>query len=229
MSVFEQIDILKNKGEEDIRQKQRKRKLAIYLEGLKAKIIQADYALARISTYEDKTDDTVTQTTQAQYLISDKVNFYCDSFWTFLYSSLDVLGQVVNQTLRLNLDEKEVSFKRVKSKLDNRHRNTRIQQLFDQCSRSRAFKNLDRYRNCSTHRRQIYILEETRLVRHTAGYDDSTTTGPKIQIVRLLCDNPLVLNPKLQQNKSIPGYMEDTLKKTLFYVEEILKSVNIIP
>jgi hypothetical protein len=90
-----------------------------------------------------------------------------------------------------------------------------------------VFKNLDRYRNCSTHRRQIYIEEETKQVKGTAGYE-SSSTGPVITVVRTLCDNPLGLNPKTDQKRKIPDYMVKTRKKILRHIEQVLKETKAV-
>ena len=84
--------------------------------------------------------------------------------------------------------------------------NTILNQLF----RSNCFKNLDRYRNCSTHRRQIYIRVETKTIEETPGY---SSTGELITVKRLLCDNPLSLNPIVRQERELISYCENILNR----------------
>jgi len=226
MSVFDKIDSFVDEARAIIPQETRSRKLKLYAEGLKAKITQVNFALERLSEFDNKTDDTTTSTAQDAFTITDQVHFYSDTFWTFLYSSLDVLGQVVNQAMNLGFDEKNVSFEQVNSKLQgNRYRQSGIAKKFAECVRSKAYKNVDRYRNCSTHRRQIYIQEEIKTVKGTAGYRTSST-GPIVTVVRTLCDDPYALSPKIDQRRKIPEYMEKTRRNILSQIEKILKETK---
>jgi len=225
MSVSDTIDSLVVEVDTTIRQKTRRQKVRLYSAGLKAKIKQADFALQKLSEYDNRSDEIITSTGEDDFLITEQVHFYCDTFWTFLYSSLDVLAQIVNQVLRLNLKERAVTFKGVKSKLHSRQNASRIQKRFERCFSSKAFKNLDRYRNCSTHRRQIYMKEETKSEKGTAGYK-SSTTGTVVTVVRTLCDNPLVLSPRTSQNRRIPKYMAETRDKILRHIELIVKETR---
>lgn len=200
--------------------------MKLYTEGLKAKVTQVNFALDKLSDFSNISDDTTTSTGQDGITITDKVHFYSDTFWTFLYSSLDVLAQVVNQAMNLGFDEKNVSFDQVHSKLQgNKYKQSAIAKKFRECVKSNAFKNLDRYRNCSTHRRQIYIEEEVKKVKGTAGYQ-SSSTGPVVNVLRTLCDDALVLNPKTDQNRKIPDYMIKTRGKILQHIEQILKEIR---
>lgn len=226
MTVFDKINSCVQRVNSNIPQKTRKQKVKLYAEGLKAKIIQVNFALDKLSEFNNKGDDTATSTAQDTFTITDQVYFYSDTFWTFLYSSLDVLAQVVNQAKNLEFDEKNVSFDQVNSKLQgNKYKESAVAKKFAECAKSKAFKNLDRYRNCSTHRRQIYIEEEIKKVKRTAGYQ-SSSTGPVITVVRTLCDDPLVLNPKTSQNRRIPTYMIKTRDKILQHIEQILKETH---
>ena len=98
MSVFDEIDALVLRSA-NLLQKTRIQKLALYREGLKAKITQADYALAKLSDFENRSDETESSTAAGEFGITDRVHFYCDSFWIFLYSSLaDFLSNTPAQT-----------------------------------------------------------------------------------------------------------------------------------
>jgi len=224
MSTFDRIDDIVKGSRERITQKTRLHRVQLYAEGLKAKIRQTDFALSCIATFSDQSDSTISSTSKDDYTITDKVYFYCDVFWTFLYSSLDVLAQIVNQALKLDLKERDVSFKQVKSILDTKCSNTQIQKKFSQCMNSNVFKNLDKYRNCSTHRRQICIFEDIREQRITSGYR-TTTTGIQDKVIRIICDDPFALSPRTDQKRKIPDYMEDTKEKILTHIERILKAI----
>ncbi len=226
MSVFDKIDEIVSTADSNVPQKTRRRKIHLYAEGLKSKIRQSEYSLSSLESLSVRTDAAVTTTTHDEYGITDQVGFYCDTFWAFLYSGLDVLAQIINQSLNLGMREKEVSFKQVVNHLNTKNSGTPLQQKCDACLKSNAFKNLDAYRNCSTHRRQIYIKEEVKIVKHTAGYH-TTTTGPVDSLVRIICDNPLDMTPQVRQRREIPQFLDYTKEKILNHIETILK--NIIP
>jgi len=223
MSLFDVADTFLQQSEAVVPQKTRKQKLKLYCEGLKAKARQVDFSLQELVTLENQADATVTSTDVNEPSIQSKVEFYCDSFWAFLYSCLDVLGQVVNQGMKLGLDEKRVSFKVIKRHLDNNHNGSPEQTAFNECAKCNAFKNLDRYRNCSTHRRQIYVKEEVKLVRHSDGYQ-TITTGDNVTVERILCDNPLDVRPKTDQKRRIPQYLQTTRDRVFVIIEQILNN-----
>ncbi len=222
MSVFEQVDLLMVRAQGNIPQRGRREKLQIYAEGLKAKVRQTEFALSTLSEYNNQTDAVTTSTSGDEFLIQDKVYFYCDTFWTFLYSSLDVLGQTVNQALKLKLKERKVSFKTIVDHLCQTQNGQDVQKRFSQCARSKAFKNLDAYRNCSVHRRQICIEEERRRTSMMGGY----STGPGISVERFLCDNPLDMKPRTKQKRKIPDYMMEIRNKVHKQIENIIKAIE---
>ena len=121
MPLFDTVDAFRYSAVGIVNQVRRRQRIELYCEGLKAKARQADYALRELSKLENQTDNTVTPTDPDEPLIQERVEFYCDTFWAFLYSCLDVLGQITNQAIRLGLDEKDVSFKRIANTLQNNH------------------------------------------------------------------------------------------------------------
>jgi hypothetical protein len=124
--------------------------------------------------------------------------------------------------MKLGIAERDVSFKCLL-----RHLNETVSPLrgtFQQCHDSHAFTNLDDYRNCSTHRRQICIYEQTILEKQTAGY--VSTTAPITTVVRLLCDNPLDLTPRYRQNRGIPDYMQDTQASIIRHIQSMLRDLK---
>ena len=200
--------------------KRRKEKIKLYSEGLKAKLSQVQYTLSRLESFNSRTDETESTTAEDNYPVLAKVHFYCDTFWTFLYSSLDVLSQIVNQALKLELGEKDVSFGNVKGKLQgNNYKSLPVAQKYLQCFNSNCFSNLEKYRNCSIHRRQIFITETITTQKATAGY----STAPQITtVIRVLCDDPLTVNAKTNQKREIPKYMVETKEKIKKHIESIL-------
>ena len=228
MNIDGMIDNFLAVANAEVGQKGRRQKITLYAEGVKAKLRQADFALRELTRLNGVIDANISSTAAGdEFKTSEKVQFYCDAFWTFLYSSLDVLAQVANQAIRLDLEEKNVSFRRVKKKLgEPSYKSLPVSCHFAECTNSTAFKNLEKYRNCSTHRRQIYIEEKITQVRGTSGYISSTR--PRIPAVeRLICDDALTLNPKVLQERRIPEYMERAQARLLQYVDKIVQNMPI--
>ena len=92
MSVFDEIDDLVDRSNTNVPQITRRQKIELYSEGLKAKIKQVEFALDSINSFAEQSDQTTSSTAPDNFLISDKIGFYCDSFWTFLYSTLPTSG-----------------------------------------------------------------------------------------------------------------------------------------
>lgn len=228
MTLFAEIDTWLADAQSKIRQQSRKQKVELYAEGVKSKLQQAEYSLAQLIHFAKQSDHTTTTTDSDEPTITDRVGFYCDAYWAFLFSSLDILAQAINQSLKLKLDEKDVSFKSIEQKLGSKKYNgSAIQQKVSACVKSNAFKNLDNYRNCSTHRRQIYTEEQTYtfVTSGTRGYPTSST-APVLIVKRLICDNPLAVSPKLNQQREIPEYIEEVQTRIYAHIVEILKNLT---
>jgi hypothetical protein len=221
--VFKQIDGLLARSKEVV-SKSRQEKIKLYSEGLKTKLSQVQYALARLESFNNRTDDMESTTDKDDASITQKVNFYCDTFWTFLYSSLDVLSQIINQALKLGLDEENVKFKSVEGKLQgNAHKSLSVAKKYSECRNSHCYSNLDKYRNCSIHRRQIFIVETITKQKTTPGY---STASEITTVTRFLCDDPLTVKPKINQNRDIPKYMVDTKEKVIKHIDTILEETQ---
>ena len=81
-------------AEDTIPQKTRRQRLKLHSLRVRSKFRQADYARAKLSELAPLSDHTET-TAANEYEIAACVGFYCDSFWAFLYSSLDELAHVL--------------------------------------------------------------------------------------------------------------------------------------
>lgn len=223
MTVADSID--------DLLRKLRRRQLdtptaKLYAEQVKAKLNNACFSLeilkeleSRIETVEvqDSTTSTVTQrtpTAENLLTVEEKVNFYCECFWDFLRSSLDILAQLINELCSLPLDEQSVDFKQVANELRSRARDTPLERAVNNCRSDGAFKTLEEYRHCSMHRRQVYI--ETR--RHTTditgtrGYDSATSLQRQITFESHLCNNPWDLTPVVDYQRPVAKYCERLLQ-----------------
>lgn len=202
-------------------------KVRLYGEGIKAKVQQADLALYELEQLAGRSD-TIETTTDASFLIEARVNFYCDAFWAFLYASLDVLAQVLNQAYDFRESEDRVSIKHMRNEVSQRvaTRGSRLATEIDRLCRSHAFTNLARYRNCSLHRRQIYIEEAVTTMRRTAGYGATTTSSPMESVRRTICDDPLVLSPRTIQNRRVPEYLTRTRDSVYESLVRVVRQID---
>ena len=197
------------------------KRIKLYSAGVIAKIQHANYALTKLKELSTQSDISSTNQT-IEFTVSERLHFYVDSFFAFLYSSFDVIAQVINQKLHLNKDERKVSIKSIKGEIDNNCSGIPLNTILDQLFKSYYFKNLDKYRNCSTHRRQIYIRVETVTVEETPGYSSSS----ELTTVKcLLCDDPFSLNPTVGQERELISYCENILKHVSKEIISILNNL----
>lgn len=197
------------------------KRIELYSVGVSAKFRNAEFALGMLQQLASQADSASTSET-AEFGTTDKLHFYLDSYFAFLYSTFDVISQVVNQKLRLGIDERQVSFKRVTSDLAKKKAGTKVEKTYQSISQSKFFKNLERYRNCSTHRRQIYIKEMTVKISETAGY---SSTGDIVTVRRVICDDPLTLKPSVKQDREIITYTSKVLERAKEEISKIAKSL----
>jgi len=92
--IFHLIDELIRKSKQVIRQKTRSKKIELYAEGLRDKLKQAQFAIERMNS---SLSDIDSSSGKVDFSTLEKAHFYCDSFWAFSYSSLDVTAQIINQ------------------------------------------------------------------------------------------------------------------------------------
>lgn len=225
MKYKNQVTKVINKLLQGTRQpKAKTRKINIYVNGLYAKFENTEFALDKIKeiTQETKINSTVTSE------IEPEVHFYVDSFFAFLYSCLDVLAQILNQYYeelnKLNLDERQISFRKILNVIKNKNLNLPVNDEFEKILSSRYFINLDKYRNCSTHRHQIYIKREQTTISETAGYTSSTGELPTV--LWIICDDPFFkLKPSIKQRRDLYNYskrMYDNIKRKIENIINLL-------
>lgn len=193
--------------------------IELYAEGLKSKFKEAEYALLRISHFDSINARTTTTSQQQHYESEDQIRFYVDSFFAFLYSTLDVMSQIIDQRLSLINDEQRVRFKEIVRHLEQSppHIGLPIQLQCTAFKQNRVFIDFERYRNCSTHRRHIYI--EWKSGVGSRGYPASRTPG------WFICDDPFSLVPTLSKNRELIGYCEKTFNRVRKEVFKILRSI----
>ena len=225
MKIQDTIDALEVSAA-NITQKRRRERFCLYLAGVEAKLKQVDFSLEILSDYADSYDDFTSSTERERLSIKEQVEFYSDTFWMLIYSSLDIVAQIINQAYSFDLDEKYVSFKRIEGKITSQCSGTSLEKEYLDLKKSNLFKNCDRYRNCSAHRRPIYIQEAITHVTHTKGYTLSGT-APLQGVERTLCENPLDLVPKCNQDRKIPDYLIETSDKMKERLTKILNNLEV--
>jgi hypothetical protein len=194
--------------------------ITVYAEGVRAKVKQALFSLSKLQEIRQKQElsDSLDSTTQpiADALLNsdEQALFYCESFWDFLRSSLDILGQLVNTRSTLGIAEKDVDIKKVYAELHAKATDKRLEKAISLCINSRAFKALQEYRHCSTHRRQVYIHRETITVDSSGTRGYGTYSGAALLhsgttlVERYLCRNPASKKPKVDYKRPIIIYNE---------------------
>ncbi len=225
MDVFEKIDSLVKSPKTIVTHNKRRTQIALYAEGLKNKLTEANFAISKLQQLKGRSDTLQTDTAEAAS-IEDRRYFYSDAFWAFLYASLDVLAQLVNQALNIGLPEDKTDFKKLDGKLQsNEHKGKKVAKLFQQCLKTYDFKRLDKFRNCVLHRRHTYFSEKFLGDRGSRGY---TTIGETQRAVHYLCDDPYTITPSIYYKREIPDFMEKMQSKIMFNIEQILDAIKLV-
>jgi hypothetical protein len=192
--------------------------ISLYSLGVKAKLRHAEFAYERIRDLTFRIESSPDSTLPETFSTQEQTHFYVDAFFAFLYSAFDVVSHVVNAEYKLGLNERKTSFDSINRELSNKWSGTAIQLLYSKISRKQYFRALDKYRNCSTHRRQIFIQTIRTTVTSTPGYDASTTMqGTQ----NFLCDNPLSRKPKITQKRELIFYCGEMLRRVMDEIENI--------
>lgn len=218
MTIEEKIDSLIERAQSKVSQRKRKQKIELYAAGLKEKLREAKFSLTNLREYKGQADATISDT--EIYGIGDKVHFFCDCFMVFLYASLDVLAQIINQTEKFDDDERNVYFNSIVEK--TQLTNSNLRSCLYNIKKSRAFTNLNKYRNCSLHRRHIYFEEESISVKGSEGYGKSTTDRSISETERYLCDDPFTHTPRITQRREVVSYCEKTYNKISTLLGKVL-------
>lgn len=204
----------------------------LYTEGVKAKLGQCLFCLGRLRNLElleseETMQDGASGPGMATVLtVDEEVSFYCESFWVSLRAALDILGQLINQLRVLGLNERNVDFKQVANRLGNIAGGTLLAKAVGRCIRSRGFKNLEEYRHCSMHRRQVYI-EKRVLTIQTSGtpgyFSDSATSSLERKInIRCLCGNPWELTPVVDSGTTVLASCENFMERIEDHIGTII-------
>lgn len=206
-----------------IRQSRRCERTIMYAEGLRSRLDQIKYCLGQIETLEGPVRGQTSS--QEDPAIDDELRaeFYCDSFWTWVYSALDILGQIINQTENLGMDENKVNFNQVIKKLHTSSQSHPVLFHLDNMNKSHVRKWMVSYRNCANHRRPICIWHERHEQNITRAYQ--TSTGPVVQIVRYICDHSVALKPNPQRREELIPRCDRALKLFQKRLTPIIKNL----
>lgn len=202
--------------------------LLLYAEGLKAKLRQAHFSLKMLKDLEhleDRVgiqDATTIPGAQDLLTVSEQVYFYCDCFWDFLYSSLDILGQLINKLRSIHISERSVNLKTIAACVKSTAPRSPLDERLSKLLSSYTFKQLEDYRHCSRHRRSIYIEKRTTTSTGTPGYDAGTG-----QITnRYLCTNPWDLAPHINGGKRpVYPYCALLLRRIEWHLDRVVNSL----
>lgn len=206
--------------------------ITLYAEGVKTKIRQVYFSLEQLKQLEHIEDNprlqgsTTGQTAPLLQSATEQVILFCDCFWDFLRSALDILGQLINQIHSLGIDETKLDIKIVSTKLNSTEQDSSLDQAVKKCINSNKFKVLEAYRHCSIHRRPVYVETRTTTteITGTPGYYSGGSQPATVE--RYLCKNPEDLQPTIGNcERPVVSYCESLLKTIENYIGSIVNSL----
>ena len=191
-------------------------KATLYARQVEAKFKNARYSLDKLREFGLPVA-TGSSTASSALLDTDElINFYCDCFWDFLRSSIDVLAQLINERTSLGMDETDVDIKKVAAHprlASFAQLKTSVKYLLS----LRVFKRLEQYRHCSMHRRQVYIktIEQKESILGTRGYSATTSDAEMPTYVSYLCRDPqdLTTTPDVDDSRTVDMFCQELLEK----------------
>lgn len=207
----------------------------VYAEGVKTKLSQARFGLDMLRDLEEQEDrataqDMTTSASPKLLGIAEQVSFYCDCFWDFLRSALDILAQLINELRSLGLGERDVDIKKVTDRMTAIYPGDPLEKTLRNLLKSRAFKQLEDYRHCSTHRRPIYIETSTVIITTTGTpgyYSGSSSSQQSTLIGRYLCTNPWALNPTVGSfGRPVVEFCESLLTKIESHINILINRLS---
>jgi len=189
----------------------------IYTEAVKAKFGQARWSLDILRGMEHLPNEDGNSSSSdvfSRISIDDRIIFFCECFWDFLRSGIDILAQLINELRLLGINEDTVSFNGVLNEMNTPAVSvTPLFKALRSCQRSWALKELNSYRHCSTHRRQVCIfgvpVSNPQPLGRVYEYMSTSTTS----VNRYLCSNPSRLRPRASLKRPLIEYNEQILQE----------------
>jgi len=152
----------------------------------------------------------------------ERIHFYSDGYWVFTRSIFDILAQVINQTHNLGIPEQNCDFSTLLRTINGTRPGDPLTNILNGISGSPQFIALNAYRNCSLHRRQVYLEgRKTEKDYGTPGY----STGLFTSYDWLLCDDPLLVTPTLANNYLVAQYCTTIFQ---FIESQISSIINVL-
>lgn len=206
----------------------------LYTEGIRGKLRLARHCTEALSIIEDLDESTLqvtsfSSTSALKLSTDDQVLFYCESLWSLLRSSIDILAQLINELRSLGMSERQVDFNGINNRMRSTELGSPLQKAMQSLEKSRAFRDLSEYRRCCTHRRQVFVKKDMQQITQsssgTPGYthiytDLSTQTT---SVTRFLCDNPWDVNPHVDGTRPVAAYNQMILEHIEKRLGTILK------
>jgi hypothetical protein len=191
-------------------------KATLYARQVEAKFKNARYSLGKLREFGLPVA-TGSSTASSVLLGTDElINFYCDCFWDFLRSSIDILAQLINERTSLGMGERDVDIKKVEAHprlASFAQLKTSVKYLLN----LKVFKKLEQYRHCSMHRRQVYIktMEQKVSILGTRGYSATTSDTEMPTYVSYLCRDPqdLTTTPDVDDSRTVDMFCQELLEK----------------
>jgi hypothetical protein len=223
MALISEISGLISRGKDPAKvpEAARQERIELYGHGLISRIKEIGLTYRFIKDYASRFPQAADS---MGYTDHDKIHFYSDSFWAFGRSAFDILGQLINQTHNLGINESKCDFESVLNAMNTNHSSDPLTAPLNAIKSSADYTELNAYRNCSMHRRQVY-LEGNKIERDyaTAGY--SGATGPVTSYDWILVDDPLVVLPTTALQRKLIAYCGSTLSFIQTNVETIIKAL----
>jgi hypothetical protein len=171
-------------------------------------------------------------TTKASSDPEFRMYFYSTSFWALANSLYDIVAHAVNCVHCYAGNERGISFhaalKRAEQvgKGESSTFSTELASELAAISKSRVYKRLLGYRNCSLHRRSVCVQTQQTTYSVSRPYSQvATTSMPSSVVTVLVCDDPLDLALKFKKERTINSEVNEIAKKSLDHVRKIVRKI----
>lgn len=194
----------------------------LYAEGIKGKFRLARHCVEMLGIVEPLNASVLqvnseSSTWEVGLNDEDQIQLYCECLWHLLRSTIDMLSQLINEVRVLGIPERQVDFGRVTAKMRVVEANSPLEQALRNLAKSAAFKDLNEYRHCCTHRRQVFVLKDVEQITHTSsatsGYQYYDMGSKETVVHRYLCSNPWDVRPRVRDKRVVVEFNKSMLNK----------------
>ena len=160
-----------------------------------------------------------------------ELDFYCDAFWVFAYSTFDLVAHVVNVVHPRVQDESLVSFERARQDyggLGAQNKNSSsmpaaLVKLMETVARQDYFERLKKFRQCVLHRRVVCIAPYSMEVPEFYNYN-TTSTAPTL-LGRFVCDDPEDLKPQFTEQRKLDDDCQTIKDALMIDLQKLLRKI----